>query len=84
MHMNPEPRKRFAQWNAAWLAGEKIDELRFLYNSIAQVTLPDGTIKTGWIVAATVDGPEPVYTVEIQDGSGDIECSESALKSVEQ
>jgi len=81
--MNPEARKRFAKLNAAWLSGEKVDGLQFLHNSIAEVTLPDGTTKTGWIVAATVDGPEPVYTVEAQDGSGDIECAESALKSVE-
>jgi hypothetical protein len=81
--MNPEVRKRFAQLNAAWRSGEKVDGLQFLYNSIGEVTLPDGTTKTGWIVAATVDGPEPVYTVESQDGSGDIECVESALKIVE-
>ena len=80
--MNPEDRKRFAKLNRAWLAGEKISSLQFQYNSIVQVTLPDGTTKTGWIVGASVDGPEPVYTVEARDGSGDIECQESAVKKV--
>jgi len=80
--MDPETRKRFAQLNAAWLAGAKVDGLQFLHNSIAEVTLPDGTTKTGWIVAATVNGPEPVYTLEARDGSGDVECPESVLRRV--
>lgn len=70
--------------NAAWLAGEKIDGLKFLHNSIVEVTLRDATIKAGWIVAASTDGPEPIYTVEAQDGSGDIETPEFALRSVDQ
>lgn len=82
--MNPEDKKRFAEMNAAWLGGERIDGLKFLHNSIVEVTLPDASIRTGWIVAASVDGPEPVYTVEAQDGSGDIESLESTLRSVEQ
>lgn len=82
--MNPEDKKRFARLNAAWLAGEKIDGLKFLHNSIVEVTLPDATTQTGWIVAASTDGSEPIYTVEAQDGSGDIEGPESALRRVEQ
>jgi len=81
--MNPEDTKRFAQLNAAWLAGQKIDGLQFRHNSIVVATLPDGTTKTGWIVAASVDRLEPIYTVETQDGSGDIECPESTIKSVQ-
>ena len=81
--MNPEDKKRCAQLNAAWLAGQKIDGLKFRYNSIVVATLPDGTTKTGWIVAVSVDGSEPIYTVEAQDGSGDIECLESAMKSIQ-
>lgn len=80
--MNPEDRKRFAQLKRAWLSGEKIDDLQFRHNSMVEVTLSDGTTKTGWIVAASVDGPEPIYTVEGRHGSGDIECQESALKKV--
>lgn len=82
--MSPEEKKNFARLNAAWLGGEKIDGLKFLHNSIVEVTLPDTTVKTGWIVAASADGSEPVYTVEAQDGSGDIESTESALRSLEQ
>ena len=80
--MNSEDRKRFTQLNHAWLAGEKINGLQFRRNSVVEVTLPDGTTKTGWIVAASFDGPEPVYTVEARDGSGDIECRKSAVKKV--
>ena len=81
--MDLKERKRLRGLNAAWLAGEKIDGLLFRHNSIVEATLPDGTVKAGWIVAATADGPEPTYTVEAQDGSGDIECVESAIKLVE-
>jgi hypothetical protein len=84
MHMDPEAKKKFAQLYAAWLAGAKVDGLQFLHNSIVEATLPDGTTKTGWIVTAMVSGPEPVYTVEARDGSGDVECPESALRNMEQ
>jgi len=81
--MNLEERKKHAKLNAAWRAGEKIEGLLFRYNITVQVTLPDGTTMTGWIVAASVDGPEPIYTVEAKDGSGDIECVESAIREAE-
>jgi hypothetical protein len=82
--MNPEEQKRFTRLNSAWLGGEKIDVLKFLHNSMVEATLPDKSTKTGWIVAASTDGPEPIYTVEAQDGSGDIEVPESGLKCLEQ
>jgi hypothetical protein len=78
--MNLEERKKFAKLNSAWLEGEKIDGLLFRHNSTVRVTLADGTSMIGWIVAASFDGPEPIYTVEAEDGSGDIECLESAIK----
>jgi hypothetical protein len=81
IHMNPETRSIFARLNARWLAGEKVDELRFLYNSVVEVTLLDGTTRPGCIVGATVDGPEPVYTLEAEDG--DFESTESAIRIVE-
>lgn len=82
--MSSDEKKTFARLNDAWLAGQQVDGLKFLHNSIVEVTLQDTTVKTGWIIAATTGGPEPVYTVEAQDGSGDIECPESALRSPEQ
>ena len=78
--MNLEERKRVRRLNAAWIAGEKIDGLLFPYNCLVEAIMPDGAVKTGWIVAATLDGPEPMYTVEARDGSEDIECPESMLK----
>ena len=81
MIMTPDERKQFARLNAAWRAGGRIDALRFQYNTLVSVTMPDGKTRDGWIVGASVDGPEPVYTVEAKDGSRDIECPESAIRN---
>ena len=81
MIMTQEEKKQWSRINAAWLAGEKIDGLAFRYNILVSVTLPDGSSKDGWIVGAVDDGPEPIYTVEAKDRSGDIECPESAIQS---
>jgi hypothetical protein len=67
--MNPEARKRFAQLNAAWLASERVEGLKYLHNSNAEVTLPDGSTKTGWIVAATLEGSEPVIQWRLTTGA---------------
>lgn len=77
--MNLEERKKLVKLSAAWRAGEKIEGLQFRYNTTVIVTLADGTTTTGWIVAASTDGPEPIYTIEAQDGSGDMECLESSI-----
>jgi hypothetical protein len=74
--MKQDPKK------VAWLSGKQVEGLKFLYNSIVKATSPDGTKKTGWIVAVVTDGHEPLYTVEADDGSGDIECPESAIETV--
>ncbi|MBI5633026.1 MAG: hypothetical protein HZA15_06060 [Nitrospirae bacterium] len=81
--MNLEERKRLSKLSAAWRAGEKIEGFQFRYNTTVIVTLADGTTTTGWIVAASTDGPEPTYTIEAQDGSGDIECFESSIAEYE-
>jgi hypothetical protein len=65
--------------NNEWLAGKRIEGLRFLHNSFVKTTLLDGTTKTGWIVSAHQGTEEPIYTVEAEDGSGDIESVESAI-----
>jgi len=80
--MTPEARKNFAKLNAAWLKGEKVDDLKFLHNSIVEVTLEDGAFVTGGIVGASTDGPEPIYTVELHDDSGDFECPAAAIRTV--
>lgn len=77
--MNLEERKRLVKLSAAWRAGEKVEGLQFRYNTTVIVTLADGTTMTGWIVAASTDGPEPTYTIEAQGGSGDLECHESSI-----
>jgi uncharacterized membrane protein len=81
--MNLEERKRLAKLNAAWRAGEKVEALQLRYNSTVKAMLADGTIVTGWIVGVSVDGPEPTYTIEATDGSGDIECLESTIREVD-
>jgi hypothetical protein len=84
MTMSTEEQKGFARLNTAWLAGERVDGFKFLHNSIAELVLEDGTRKKGWIVALTPADPEPVYTLEAHDGSGDIRCPESALRALEE
>ena len=74
----------FSELNGAWLGGENIAPLKFLHNCIVEACLPDKSTATGWIVAANINGAEPVYTVETQDGSGDIQCPESKLTLIEE
>jgi hypothetical protein len=76
--MNAQDRAK----NKRWLAGERIQELAFLYNSLVEIRLPDGEKKKGAIVAASVEGAEPIYTVEAYDDSGDHECPESTIRAI--
>lgn len=76
--MTPEYREQ----NSWWGCGELTEELVFAHNSVVEIALPDGTKKEGWIVGATIDSPEVIYTVEACDGSGDFKCPGSSLREV--
>jgi len=81
--MDAERQSRFREDNAKWLGGQRIAQLKFLHNSTVEAILPGGTKRRGWVVAAWLSGPEPMYTVEYADGTGDIQCAESSLKTVD-
>ena len=66
----------------AFLSGEKIAGIKFRHNSSVAFIRADGTRCLGWIVSLTLNGPEPVYTVECGDGSGDVDVLESKLELI--
>jgi len=54
----------------AWLRGERIAGVKLLYNQRVRVISGPDAGALGWIVAVDVrTAPEPIYTVEIQDGN---------------
>ena len=72
--MNHIKKEKSDQQYSEWLGGQKIAPLKFIHNSVVEAALPDGTVKIGWVVSANVNSPEPIYTIELTDGSGDILC----------
>ncbi|HTJ79502.1 MAG TPA: hypothetical protein VL357_10950 [Rariglobus sp.] len=76
--MTPEYREQ----NSWWVHGELTEELAFEHNSVVEMTLPDGRKKEGWIVGASIESPEVIFTVEACDGSGDFKCPQSSLRAV--
>jgi hypothetical protein len=73
----------YREQNAWWVRGELTEELAFEHNSIVEAVLPDGRKKDGWIVNASIEVPEVIYTVEACDGSGDYKCPASTLRKAE-
>ena len=76
--MTPQDREK----GQRWLRGERIDELAFLYNSLVEMSLPDGEKKEGWIVSADIVSGRPIYTVEARDDTGDYEVPEEAIFAI--
>jgi hypothetical protein len=76
--MAPEYRDQ----NSWWVRGELSKKLAFEHNSIVEMALPDGKKKEGWIVGASIECPEVIFTVEACDGSGDVRCPQSILRAV--
>jgi hypothetical protein len=77
--MTPEYREQ----NSWWVQGDLTEELAFEHNSVVEAALPDGKKKEGWIVGASIQVPEVIYTVEACDGSGDYKCPASTLRKIE-
>ncbi len=63
----------------SYLSGEKILGVKFRHNSHVSYTDESGKVAEGWIVGVGPVEPEPVYTIERSDGSGDDEVRESAV-----
>jgi hypothetical protein len=78
----PEEIKERSRLNNAFLAGEKILGIKFRHNSQVAFVGEDDIRSEGWIVAVGPIEPEPVYTVECCDGSGDEEVLESKLELI--
>ncbi len=76
--MTPEYREK----NDWWVHGEITCELAFEHDTIVEAILPDGRKKDGWIVGASIQVPEVIYTVEACDGSGDYKCPASTLRKI--
>jgi hypothetical protein len=77
----PDEIKKQCSLNNAFLAGEKILGIKFRHNSQVAFVGADGRCE-GWIVSVGPTEPEPVYTVERCDGSGDEEVLESKLELI--
>jgi hypothetical protein len=65
--------------NDAFLAGEKIPGIKFRHNSHVAFLGADSARFEGWIVSVEPLQPEPLYTVECCDGSGDEDVPESKI-----
>ena len=77
---NVEDRKRHRDLSKRYLSGEKILGVKFRHNSRVSYTAESGKVAEGWIVVVGQVEPEPVYTIERSDGSGDEEVRESVVK----
>lgn len=76
--MTPDYREQ----NSWWVRGELTERLAFEHNSVVEMVLPDGRKKEGWIVGASIESPEVIFTVEACDGSGDFKCPQSSLRAL--
>lgn len=63
----------------AFMAGGRINGVKFRHNSQVHFSADSGKLVEGWIVAVGPFEPEPIYTVERADGAGDEEVRESEL-----
>jgi hypothetical protein len=68
--------------NKAFLAGERIPGIKFRHNSLVSFVGEDGVRYEGWIVAAALGEPDPIYTVERRDGAEDTEVREANCKLI--
>ncbi len=81
MNDSEERRKALALSNA-FLAGERINGVKFSHNSQVRILSSSGASAEGWVVAVGPFEPEPIYTVERSDGNGDEEVRESELELI--
>jgi hypothetical protein len=79
---SPDEIKERRILNDAFLAGERILGIRFRHNSHVAFSGADGVRCEGWIVSVEPAKPEPIYTVECCDGSGDEEVLESKIELI--
>ncbi|MCA9372451.1 hypothetical protein KC726_06260, partial [Candidatus Woesebacteria bacterium] len=81
MSDSEERRKALASSNA-FLAGERINGVKFRHNSQVRILSASGASVEGWVVAVSHFEPEPIYTIERSDGNGDEEVRERELELI--
>lgn len=79
---NLEDRKRNLELSNAYISGEKICGVKYRHNSHVSFQDTDGKSYEGWIVSVGPIEPEPIYTIERTDGSGNQEVKESIIELI--
>jgi hypothetical protein len=77
---SPDEIKERRKLSNAFLSGEKILGIKFRHNSHVAFLGADGVRCEGWIVSVEALQPQPIYTVECCDGSGDEQVPESNIE----
>lgn len=63
-----------------WLDGLPLPGVAFAHNSVVEITEGPHAGEQGWPVVLDLSGQEPVYTVELASGAGDVEVPQSHLR----
>lgn len=72
-------RKEHKILNDAYLRGDLILGVKYRHNSHVKVTGENSDTISGWIVGVELQEPEPIYTIETEDGDPCFEASESKI-----
>jgi hypothetical protein len=62
-----------------WIRGELVPGIALAFNSTVEIVAGDHAGESGWLVAVE-PGPDPIYTVELESGGGDVEVPQSLLR----
>lgn len=62
-----------------WLNSEPLPGVTFTHNERVEIISGDHAGETGWLVALIL-AAEPVYTVELESGGGDVDVIQSSLR----
>ena len=65
-----------------FLSGERLPGIMFRHNSKVKISMGNGEQVGGRVVSVELTESEPVYTVECEDRSPDIEVAESGIESM--
>lgn len=63
-----------------WLSGDQLPGVTFRHNSVVEIVKGELTGQRGYSVALVL-GPDPVYTVELESGAGDVHLPQSWLRA---
>ena len=63
-----------------WVLGQPLPNVTLAYNSQVEIVAGPYAGKKGWLVAL-VPSADPLYTVELTSGGGDVDVPQSLLRS---